>query len=335
MAAAKAEDLATEHGVTLDMAEEALDRAGEDVSEAESLIENRYVALKGRFSAEESALYGLFMIDLEINPPGLKQLSVLVGNDNAIVNVSIQQEHSDFLESMDNVDSRSSRMGALTDDLEQALNQEFAPPSSEWMEMITQRLEMELQDELESFVADTVDEERVVLTMELEEYLPESESTDTSDPAPSSSTESSDDSTSRYEDDSTTILKCNVKVSPVAGVPARSLTKGDYLYVAVQDGQDQHRRLINVLQGYEDDEYGMVPAPIAYRGRTETGKFEFFVRFGDEVFGKTIVGEDMNVLVPSMDNSSSGGFSIQWDWVVGALVLLMGLVALYIAFFLL
>jgi len=172
-----------------------------------------------------------------------------------------------------------------------------------------------------------LDQEDLVLTADLEVGL--------FDPDLSENEEdrSTPDSPSPSPQESRQVeLICDVKVSPVKGKAVQSLRSGDVIFVDVSESQNDDAALIEVIDQLRDDEVGLIPAKIDRLSRTETGKVEITVQFGE-----TIVGEEMNILTP--DSISDIGSSVEGlfsflPWIlVGLALLMIGIIFLWMLVF--
>jgi hypothetical protein len=215
------------------------------------------------------------------------------------------------------------------------LKESLSPPPEDWVSLIKARNEADLQTKLESTVKGILDERELVLTAELDMGILQPESEE-SEPEEDSSSESSGGS-SRFETDRVE-LRCDVRVSPVKGQAVQELEPGDVIYVDPQEGQDRHRALLQVIERLRDEQSGMIPVTVDTISRTQTGKVEITVQFGENVFGKTIAGEDMNILTPRSFGTESERFAellsvLPWVLIGGGL-LAIGLILLYAVLFL-
>lgn len=324
--AENAEQLAQEEAVPVYRAEKALDLSDGDRDEARQLLRDAPVAIKSRFASQNNDIYGLFLIMLEMTPPSLKSLSVLVGNHQGIGNVKLSLSPTDFREAIERLIREKGQMSALTEQLVNGLQQEFSPPTNEWIELIQEREELSIQDRLNDTIADSIEEEELLTTVSLEAGLVEG--TTSGESTTSETSESSDTG-----DDQVTFL-CDVRVSPVRGKPVPTIEEGDPIFVTLKDSQEHTEpRLREIIERLEDDSTGMIPAPVRSISRTKTGKLELTVQFGENVFGTVVAGEDMNILTPDSVASESTGESVldsPWTWILMFIVIMaIGLAILY------
>jgi len=327
MSEAEVERLSRLESVDHQQAEEALDRSEGDFERARSLLRKAPVAVKFRFSSQEEDVYGLGVILLEVAPPELRDLTVLVGNDQSLGTIGLSQKYSELKKLIAERSNESSTMAALSRRLREGLNDSLSPPSEDWVSLIKARNESDLQLLFEEHVKNLLDQEDLVLTADLEVGL--------FDPDLSENEEdrSTPDSPSPSPQESRQVeLICDVKVSPVKGKAVQSLRSGDVIFVDVSESQNDDAALIEVIDQLRDDEVGLIPAKIDRLSRTETGKVEITVQFGE-----TIVGEEMNILTP--DSISDIGSSVEGlfsflPWIlVGLALLMIGIIFLWMLVF--
>lgn len=325
-----AEQLARSEEVPLYRAEKALNLENDDYEQARKRLREAPVAIKGRFASQNNDIYGLFLITLNINPPNLKSMDVLVGNHRGIGNVKLSLSHDEFSDAIDRLIHEKGKMTALTDQLIEGLQKEFSPPSTEWLELIKDREELSLQDKLDEEIAQFIDEEELLTTVSLESGL-----VGEGDDDGSAEDSSSDQSGGSGPDETGGVeIVCDVRVSPVRGRPVADIEIGEKIYVTVKDGQkNEHKKLINVIERLEDDAVGMIPAPVKDISRTKTGKLEFIAQFGENVTGRVVAGEDMNILTPASVSSASDDSLLDsvLTWIfLFIVIMVIGLSALYV-----
>lgn len=317
-----AEQLTESEGVPIYRAEKALQQEEGNYEDARQVLREAPVAVKCRFASADADIYGLVLLKLNIHPPSLQKINILVGNERGIGNVKLSLGIREFSDAIDRLEREKGKMSALSQELGEGIQREFSPPESEWVELIRDRNELELQERMASRFADFLNEEELIMTVTLETGLIEGEA------------DSSGSSDSNFvgddEIDSVEFL-CDVRVSPVRGEPVKVLSPGDPIFVTIKGGQDEHRRLINVIEKLTDEDVDMIPVPLSEIHRTQTGKLEFIVQFGENVTGRVIVGEDMNILTPrSVREAKSTSTDSVLPWVFLFLVLmLLGLAILY------
>lgn len=320
-----AEQLAQAEDVPVYRAEKALSLEDGDYDDAQKRLREAPVAVKCRFASQNNDIYGLFLIMLNITPPSLESMMVLVGNHRGIGNVKLSLSHSEFADSIERLIQEKGKMTALSEQLEEGLQQAFSPPSNELVEIIKDRSELDLQDTLDQLIRDSIEEDELLTTVSLETGLVEGageasgDETETAEGAPEGETDQVE-------------LLCDVRVSPVRGKPVANIEPGDKIFVSIKEGQEEHGKLMDVIERLEDDDIGMIPVPVREVSRTNTGKLEFIVQFGENVFGKVVAGEDMNILTPeSVSASSSGGlFDSVLTWLfLFMIIMVIGLSILY------
>jgi SepF-like predicted cell division protein (DUF552 family) len=332
MSEADVERLSRLESVDTQQAEEALERSDGEFERARSLLRKAPVAVKFRFSSQEEDVYGLGVILLDVSPPGLRDLTVLVGNEQSLGTIGLSQNHSELKKLIAERSNESSTMAALSRRLREGLNDSLSPPSEDWISLIKARNESDLQLLFEEHVKNLLDQDDLVLTADLEVGLVDaSVSEDDSGGSSTAERSRSDQGVRQVE------LICDVKVSPVKGQAVQSLQPGDVIFVDISEEQNDDAALVEVIEQLRDDEVGLIPAQIDRLGRTETGKVEITVQFGENVFGRTVVGEDMNILTPSsvseLGSSMDGLFSFL-PWVVAGLALLtIGIIFLWMLVF--
>jgi hypothetical protein len=207
-------------------------------------------------------------------------------------------------------------MSALTDRLREGLDEAMDPPPENWISLIENRNENELQLQLEDMVKDILKQDDLVLAAELEAGLVEAPEEDTDrekseeEPEEDDSEEQADDSDDQDKNEETeeVTLLCNIKVSPLKGKSVQTLQPGDAIYVDISDDED-HQDIVDVLDNLRDDETGLIPVKIDSIAQTQTDKVEITVQFGENVFGRVIAGQDMNLLVPGSISKPVGGGS--------------------------
>jgi len=319
-----AEQLAEAENVPLHRAQRALELEDGDYDRARTVLQEAPVAIKGRFASTKDDIYGVFILKVNIHPPNLIKMNVLVGNDRGIGNVKLSLSLDEFDRTIDRLTEEKGKMSALTQQLVESLQREFSPPSGKWVELIRDRKELELQEELSEFFSSQLDEEQIMMTLSLETGLVKQDG--------SVADETSEfDQQGREQEESVEVL-CDLRVSPVRGEPVKNISVGDTIFVTVKEGQDEHKRLINVIDGLRNDDVGMIPVPVKNITRTNTGKLEFIVQFGENVRGKVVAGEDMNILTPrsvaSVQGSGSSDSLVPWVLLFFTLMA-FGLIILY------
>lgn len=335
MSNADRERLSRLESVDSPRAKEALEKADGDFEQARSLLRNAPAAVKFRFSSQEEDVYALGAVLLEVSPPGLKNLAVVVANDQSLGTVGLSQDYADVKKVIGERANESSTMAALTQRLREGLNGALSPPSEDWITLIKARNEADLQLQLEELVKNVLSQDDIVLTADLEVGLlsPE-ESLSEDDDTPEETSTRPD--RSRETTDEVTLI-CDVKVSPVKGEAVQGLNPGDVIYVDVNDEKNDHPALLEVINQLRDEEVGLIPASIDSISRTQTGKVEITVQFGENVFGRTVAGEEMNVLTPNSVSSAGsaveGVFSFL-PWILAGVGLLtIGIILLWVLVF--
>jgi hypothetical protein len=323
MAEQDAEQLAQAEDVPLYRAEKALNLEDGDYEQARKRLREAPVAVKCRFASQNNDIYGLFLVMINVTPPNLDSLSVLVGNHRGIGNVKLSLSHTEFLESIDRLEQEKGKMTALSEQLEEGLQGAFSPPSNEWMELINNREELSIQEQLDQLIAESIEEDELITTVSLETGLIEGEESDEGEAV----------SEEVPEDEEGVQLLCDVRVSPVRGKPVADINVGEQIYVTVKDDQrDEHGRLIDVIDRLRDDDLGMVPVPVREVNRTNTGKLEFIVQFGENVNGRVLAGEDMNIMTPSSVSHEDDGdlldSAIVW-FLLFVVIMVIGISILY------
>lgn len=335
MSSADRERLSRLESVDSARAEEALEKADGDFEQARNLLRNAPAAVKFRFSSQEEDVYALGTVLLEVSPPGLKNLAVVVANDQSLGTVGLSQNYVDVKKVIGERANESSTMAALTQRLREGLNGALSPPSEDWITLIKARNEADLQLQLEELVKNVLSQDDIVLTADLEVGLLSPEESLSEDEDTTEETSASPDS-SRETTDEVTLI-CDVKVSPVKGEAVQGLTPGDVIYVDVNDKQNDHPALLEVIDQLRDEEVGLIPASIDSISRTQTGKVEITVQFGENVFGRTVAGEEMNVLTPnsvSTAGSAVDGIFSFLPWVLAGVGLLtIGIILLWVLVF--
>lgn len=330
MSEADAERLSRVESVDEERARKALDMGDGDFDEARHLLRQAPAALKFRFASQDEDVYGLGILLLEASPPGLQELKTVVGNDRSLGTVTLSQELSQLKREINERSNESSTMAALGRRLKDQLKKSLSPPPEDWISLVKARNEADLQAKLEDLVRSILDEGELVLTAELDVGILNSE-TEESHPTSASSTSSG----SSYSRDEVELL-CDVKVSPVKGRAVQNLQPGEQIFVDLKEGQDNHRPLLEVIERLRDEQADMIPTTVDKISRTQSGKVEITVQFGENVFGKTIVGEDMNILTPESFRTESDRFSQLLSvlpWVLlGVALLTIGLLVLYALF---
>ncbi|MFB6357230.1 MAG: hypothetical protein ABEJ65_12035 [bacterium] len=303
--------LSNQLGVSETRAREALARNNENFDEAASMLREAPVAIKGRFASQVDNIYGLFYLELEVSPPSLQECKVTVGNDRGISNVRLKLDHTEFSRAIDRVSNEKSTMSALTRQLKEGLLEHFSPPESRWIDWISEGEDVTIEKELSEEVATYIEEEDIILTVELEPGLIDTSETE------AQSTES-EESRTESEDERVELL-CDVRVSPVRGQEANTIREGEALYVDIKDGQNEHSHLIDVINDQlRDEDVRMIPARVQSIEPTKTGKLEFLVQFGENVFGRVKAGEDMNLMtVNSVQSSRSTDDEMLPAWLWG------------------
>lgn len=331
MSEADVERLSKVESVDQDRAEQALDLGEGDFDKARHILRQAPTALKFRFASQDEEVYGLGIVVLSVSPPGLEELVTVVGNDRSLGTVTLSQAYSDLREEINERANHSSTMAALGRRLKEQLRESLSPPPENWVSLLRARNETDLQSKLENLVKNILDEGELVLTAELDVGILDFEESDETD----SSDTSTPSTSSRYERDQVELL-CDIKVSPVKGRAVQNLQPGEKIYVEPKEGQDDHRPLIQVIERLRDEQADMIPATVDTISRTQSGKVEITVQFGENVFGKTIAGEDMNILTPEVFRSESDRLSqllsvLPWI-LLGVALLTIGLLVLYALF---
>lgn len=329
MSEAEAQRLSQVEAVDRDRAEQALDLGDGDFDKARHLLRQAPTAVKFRFASQAEDVYGLGIIVLNVSPPGMEELATVVGNDRGIGTVTLSQKYDQLKEEIAERSNNSSTMAALSRRLREELKQSLSPPPEDWISMIKARNETDLQTKLEEFVRSILEEDELVLTAELDVGI-----LDFEDKKNETSESGSSPSTPEYNRNEVELL-CDIRVSPVKGRAVQNLQPGELIYVDVKDGQG-HRPLIQVIERLRDEQADMIPATIDTISRTQSGKVEITVQFGENVFGKTIAGEDMNILTPQSFGTETDRLSqllsiLPW-LLVGIGLLAIGLIVLYAVF---
>ncbi|MFB6345698.1 MAG: hypothetical protein ABEK50_08010 [bacterium] len=333
MSEADVKRLSEVEDVDEEQAEKALDLGDGNFDQARHLLRQAPAALKFRFTSQEDDVYGLGLVVLGVSPPGLEELASVVGNDRSLGTVTLSQDVVELKKEIAQRSNQASTMAALGRRLEEQLTQSLSPPPEEWVSYIKARNETDLQRKLEDLVMNILDQQELVLSAELEVGVIDYDEDETS-----TGTESdSDDHTvsSRSHPDRVELL-CDVKVSPVKGKSVQNLQPGEAIFVDLKEGQDEHRPVIEVIERLRDEQSGLIPTKVDSIRRTESGKVEINVQFGENVFGKTIAGEDMNILTPEAFGTGSDRLSQLYDllpWILfGVGLLALGIVILYALF---
>lgn len=319
-----AEELAEAENVPLQRAETALKKQDGNYDQAQTALREAPVAIKSRFASTQDDIYGLFLLKVNNHPPNLKKMNVLVGNDKGIGNVKLSLSPNEFDSTIDRLAQEKGKMTALTQQLIESLQKKFSPPSGKWIELIRNREELELQQQLSDYLSDQLDQEQIMMTLTLEAGLVEQEET--------ALDETSDFEHQKREIEQTVELLCDLRVSPVRGEPVKNISAGDTIFVTIKEGQDEHKRLIDVIDGLKNEKIDMIPVPVENISRTRTGKLEFIVQFGENVRGKVVAGEDMNILTPDSVADAEGIRSSDslLPWVLLFCILMaFGLIILY------
>ncbi len=159
------------------------------------------------------------MILLELVTPGLRSITVFVGNDQSLGTNGLSQEYSELKKIIAERSNESSIMVALSCRLREGLNDSLAPPSEDWLFLIKAGNESELQRLSEEHVKNPLDENDLVLTANLEVGLFEPDiSEDGGDQKLTSDGSSLSNQESRQVE-----WICDVKVSPVKGKSVQNL----------------------------------------------------------------------------------------------------------------
>lgn len=328
MAENTVEEIAREVDVTTTRAEQALEMEDGDASAARERLTQAPSAIKARFAVPEERVYGLFYLLIQLSPPSLLEVKGLVGNSPGIGSVQLGTSLDELSSALERLDQRETTMTALTQQMMEALHQEFSPPGSPWINRIQEGDEMALEDSIAELINGFIENDQIMVTVELERgILPtEDEPEETPDRDGSSPT-----TQSRVQ------LLCDVEVSPVRGTEVQKLGIGDRIYVTIKNKSEQNTPLIEVIDQLKDESVGMIPVPIVDQHRTESGKIEYRVQFGQSVYGKVLVSEDMNILTPRSSNASAPGGESSYSYlpwiIVGVGVLIVGLTLLWAVIF--
>lgn len=337
MSEAEVDRLSRLEAVDTEEAERALNEADGDFDQARILLRDAPASIKFRFASQEEEIYGLGCIQFDVSPPGFKEMDVAVANDQDLKSVNLNQDQEKLCRVINQKSSEPSSMAALTQRLEEGIKESFSPPSDEWVSLLQARNEADIQFKLEEFVKDQLGEGGLVLSVQLQVGLEGSpESTDNQEE--NEETETDSPTSKRTDDENHVTLISDLKVSPVKGTVVKDLVPGDLIYVDVDKLKNpQDKTLIDVMDNLRDDRVDMIPAPIKSLENTETGKVEITVQFGENVFGRTVAGEEMNILTPaSLSGFGSNVSSLLsiLPWVlIGLGVLTFGIVILYMFVF--
>jgi hypothetical protein len=316
MSESDAQRLSRQESVETFRAEEALKAADGDFEDARDRIREAPDGLKFRFSSQEEDVYGLGVLKFQSSPPTLKSMSVLVANDESLGTVSLGQTPSEVSNELVTRSDDASSMSALTTRLREGLDETLDPPPENWITLIENRNENELQLQLEDMVKDILKQDDIVLAAELEaglvdgpeEETPESDADHEEDEEDENEESEEKEEEEEEEETEDVTLLCDIKVSPLKGKSVQNLQPGEAIYVDISDNED-HQEIVDVLDNLRDDETGLIPVKIDSIAQTQTDKVEITVQFGENVFGRTVAGKDMNLMAPGSVSKPVGGGS--------------------------
>lgn len=322
--------LARLEAVDKNQAELAMEQAN-DFEDARAIIQDAPVAIKFRFRSDEDRIYGTGIVVLSMAPVDLKEFNSVIGNKEEYGKLSLDKGYRKFHSNIAELKQTSSIMSALTEDLNEAIRDEFSTPKTDWVPLIEARNEVGLQDELTKFLERIIEPEELEVTVELEVGLLDYSSDEDSE----EEEESSERTTTKEveeEADSVTLL-CEPRVNPLQGEPVQSLELGDMLFVDLKDDQTQNPALLQVMERLRDERIGLIPAKISEISETSTGKLEIIVQFGKNVYGRALVNKGMNLMTPSAlerreELTSSLNSVVKWG-LIGLSIFIIGSILWY------
>lgn len=285
----------------------ALRASKDDVAEAEKLLAPSVHIIKGCYSAKTNRLNGGIIVVVDTVQKKIGRTKSIASYDVTFADIALDQSWEQIEKSIVDAEIKQNFVPAISRDLTAEIGFALQETITDTITLVSNSRLDELGSRLRRIICACLGDSDVVvncvvdqmsqLAMKIHDHeikVDDAAEPVTDAPAADAATGSAG-TASVFSPGRELILKTDVILSPVAGVPVTSLNPGDYILVRITDTNPQALYIANLLHAVDGAKTLPVRVPIRKIDRSESARLVITTEFGPGVFGRTVVQEGLKI----------------------------------------
>ncbi len=276
-----------------------------------SAVPKNILVIKGKFIAQKRKIFGLFIAYYDKNNSDIARIVGAVSTDRDVSRQDVRTDHEELERFIDNYfkhqqsnlwDANESE--SLLAKVKEILNAEYWPKMIK--EARKEELEREMIKALDRSLIRFLNDNQLAIKLDIDNinefqfakavHILEEDQDQEEQDAQESTEESKEKKEKKEEQKNFMMLQCEAEVSPVSGIEASKLNKGDEIFVRITDSRDIAAYLKTLLSGQTDLEKNVpIIAKIVNIEPTETQNIRLFVQFGPGILGQIVTQKEVKV----------------------------------------
>ncbi len=301
----------------------ALKAAKSDVAEAEKLLLKNIHIVKGCYSAKTNRLHGGIIFMFDMADKKIRRARAIASYDSYLGAIPLNQPWNQIEEKIFDAELKQNVVPAISRDLAAEIEFSLQESLDDTAALITRANMDEIGTRLRRIVCQCLGDADVEMNCEMEkmtklalkihdkEISPDG-ADGTAVPAGAAAAgegaAAGTGTATGMTGESTgisLILKTDVILSPVTGVPVTSINPGDLILLKITDQRPQAAYIANLLKANEGGRMLPVRVPVRKIDRSESNRLVITTEFGPGVFGRTVVQEGLKIKVVADDTPAA------------------------------
>lgn len=284
----------------------ALRAAKDDVAEAEKLLAPSICVIKGRYAAKTNRLNGGIAIIIDTVQKKIKRTKTLATYDSEFATLSMDQSWEQIERKIFDAEVKQNFVPAISHDLAGEMEFSLQENIADTVAVAGGGNSDDMGSKLRRIVCACLGDSDVDLICVIEkisplalkihdqEIKPDAADAPADSPGQAAAAPAAQGETPAG-DERNLILKTDIILSPVGGVPVTSLNPGDFIMVKITDTRPQATYIANLLHATDGTKTLPVRVPIKKIDRSESQRLMITTEFGPGVYGRTVVQEGLKI----------------------------------------
>ena len=287
----------------------ALQTAKEDIGDAEKLLAKTIHVVKGCYAAKTNRLNGGFVMVFDAAQKKILRVKALATYDSAFGDIPLNQPWEQIEKKVFDAEVTQNFVPAISHDLQGEMEFTLQDSISDALGLLAAQSSDDIGSRIRRIVCTCLGDSDVQVNCAIETISPlklkiiDQEIKSEVEP-PAAGAAPADGATpsagaagipGMVGEDRNLVLKTDIILSPVAGIPVTTLNPGDYIMVKITDTRPQASYIANLLHAVDKNRAIPVRVPIRKIDRSESNRLIITTEFGPGVFGRTVVQEGLKI----------------------------------------